>query len=156
MLTINIPGFGVLNLNYALIDFNGTLATDGKLIEGITQPLNELSKHLELHIVTGDGHGTAKAELESVHCKLTITPSENQGITKQKYLQQLNPQETVAIGNGQNDKYILKEAILGIAILGEEGAAADAIMSADIVMPSILAALTSLQNSHRLRASLRY
>lgn len=156
MLTINIPGFGVLNLNYALIDFNGTLATDGKLIEGITQPLNELSKHLELHIVTGDGHGTARAELEPVHCKLTITPPENQGVTKQKYLHQLNPQETVAIGNGKNDKYILKDAILGIAILGEEGAAADAIMAADIVMPSILAALTSLQNTHRLRASLRY
>lgn len=156
MLNINIPGFGDLNLKYALIDFNGTLATDGKLIAGITDQLNELSKDLELHIITGDGHGTAKAELESIHCKLTITPSENQGITKQKYLHQLNPEVTVAIGNGQNDKYILKEAILGIAILGEEGAAAEAIKSADIVMPSILVALTSLQTPHRLRASLRY
>lgn len=156
MLNINIPGFGDLNLKYALIDFNGTLATDGKLIAGITDQLNELSKELELHIITGDGHGTAKAELEFIQCKLTITPSENQGITKQKYLHQLNRELTVAIGNGQNDKYILKEAILGIAILGEEGAAAEAIKAADIVMPSILAALTSLQRPHRLRASLRY
>lgn len=155
MLSITIPGFGNLNLNYALIDFNGTLAKDGKLIEGLTDPLNKLAEQIELHIITGDGHGTAKTELERINCKLTITPAENQGITKQKYLHQLNPKETVAIGNGRNDKYILKEAILGITILGEEGAAVEALLAADVIMPSILSALSSLQNPSRLRASLR-
>lgn len=61
MLTIDIPGFGELNLSYALIDFNGTLATDGKLISGIGESPKELSRLIELHVVTGDGHGTAKA-----------------------------------------------------------------------------------------------
>ncbi|KTD50870.1 HAD family hydrolase [Legionella quateirensis] len=156
MLTIDIPGFGDFCLNYALIDFNGTLAVDGKLIQGISEPLNCLSKHLELHIITGDGHGTAKAELEHINCTLTITPAENQAITKREYLHQLNPKETVAIGNGRNDAFILKESILGIAIMGEEGCAADALLSADLIMPSITLALNALQNPQRLRASLRY
>jgi hypothetical protein len=40
MFIINIPGFGDLNLTAAIIDYNGTLAVDGKLIEGIADPLN--------------------------------------------------------------------------------------------------------------------
>lgn len=72
MLEIIIPGFADLNLRYALIDYNGTLAVDGKLIDGIAEPLNALSEHLEIHIITGDGFGTAKAELIGINCILTI------------------------------------------------------------------------------------
>lgn len=155
MITVNIPGFGDLNLNYALVDYNGTLAVDGKLIPGIAELLNTLAKHLEIHVITGDGMGTAKSELANVHCKLTITPAENQGLTKQKYLHTLNPDETVAIGNGRNDCFILKEAALGIAIMGEEGLAGEACRSADLILPSIFLALELLQNTHRIKASLR-
>lgn len=156
MLEITIPGFADLNLKYALIDYNGTLAVDGKLIEGIAEPLNALSEHLEIHIITGDGFGTAKAELVGINCILTITPAENQALTKQKYLHQLNPKETVAIGNGRNDSYILKDSALGIAVIGNEGTAAEAILSANIILPSIFLALDLLHNPRRLRASLRF
>lgn len=155
MIQINIPGFSELTLNYALIDYNGTLAVDGKLIEGITTPLNALSEHLDVHIITGDGFGTAKTELADIHCTLTILPAENQGIAKQKYLQQLNPKETVAIGNGRNDSYILKDSALGIVILGHEGAAIDSIISANLLMPSIVQALELLSHPRRLIATLR-
>lgn len=155
MLQINIPGFSALKLNYALIDYNGTLAIDGKLLEDITPTLNALSKHLEVHIITGDSFGTAKTELAGIKCTLTILPSENQAIAKQKYLQQLNPNETVAIGNGRNDSYILKESALGIVILSHEGAAIDSIMSANLMVPSIFQALDLLHHPRRLIATLR-
>jgi soluble P-type ATPase len=38
-------------------------------------------------------------------------------------LESLDPTKTVAIGNGNNDHLILKEAALGIAVLGDEGLA---------------------------------
>lgn len=85
-----------------------------------------------------------------------ITPAENQALTKQKYLHQLNPKETVAIGNGRNDSYILKDSALGIAVIGNEGTAAEAILSANIILPSIFLALDLLHNPRRLRASLRF
>ena len=155
MISINIPGFGELTLNYALIDFNGTLAVDGKLIEGIAKPLNALAEELEVHILTGDGMGTAKAELADIHCKLTIVPAANQGLSKQTYLHQLNSKETVAIGNGRNDGYMLKESALGIVVLGNEGASTEAIHAADVMVPSIFVALDLLHHHHRLRATLR-
>ena len=156
MLFISIPGFGDLNLKYALIDFNGTLAVDGQLIKGVTDPLNALAEHLEIHVITGDGFGTATAELKPINCKLIITAPENQALTKQHYLHQLNPKETVAIGNGRNDTFILKESALGIAIIGNEGVTAEALLSAHIIMPSIFLALDILNNPRRLRATLRY
>ena len=156
MITVSIPKFAELNLNYALIDFNGTLAVDGRLIDGIEERLNALAEHLEIHVITGDGMGTAKAELANVRCILTITPSEDQGITKQNYLHQLNPNQTVAIGNGRNDQFILKEAALGIAILGKEGLSTQAILAADIIVPSIDLALELLQKTKRLKATLRF
>jgi len=156
MITVSIPKFAELNLSYALIDFNGTLAVDGRLIDGIEERLNALAEHLEIHIITGDGMGTAKAELANVRCTLTITPSEDQGITKQNYLHQLNPNQTVAIGNGRNDQFILKEAALGIAILGKEGLSTEAISAADVIVPSIDLALELLQKPTRLKATLRF
>jgi soluble P-type ATPase len=156
MFAISIPGFGDLNLKAAIIDYNGTLAFDGKLIKGIAEPLNALSELLEIHIVTGDGFGTAKDELSGINCTLTIIPPENQGLSKQKYLRQLNPKTTVSIGNGKNDSYILKESALGIAIIGEEGIAVEAILSANIILPSITRALELFHNPRRLKASLRY
>ncbi|RUR10670.1 HAD family hydrolase [Legionella sp. km772] len=156
MISISIPKFADLNLHYALIDFNGTLAVDGRLIDGIEEQLNKLAEHLDIHIITGDGMGTAKQELANVRCILTITPAEDQGITKQNYLHQLNPNATVAIGNGRNDQFILKESALGIAILGDEGLATEAILAADLVVPSIDIALALLNNPKRLKASLRF
>lgn len=156
MFAINIPGFGELNLTEAIIDYNGTLAFDGKLIEGIAEPLNALSEYFEIHIVTGDGFGTAKTELANINCKLTIIPADNQGLAKQKYLHQLNPKTTVAIGNGKNDSYILKESALGIAIIGKEGIAVEALLAANIIMPSIALALDLFQNPRRLKATLRF
>ncbi|MDI1351469.1 MAG: ATPase P [bacterium] len=156
MLSVSIPGFGNLNLNYALVDFNGTLAVDGKLIAGLAAPLNALANLLELHVITGDGCGTAKVELANINCHLTITPPDHQGKTKQQYLHQLNADKTVAIGNGRNDCYILKEAALGIAILGEEGVSGEALLSANIIMPSIFLALELFHYPNRLRATLRF
>ena len=61
----------------------------------------------------------------------------------------------MAVGNGRNDRLMLKEAALGIAVLQAEGAAAEALLAADVVAPDILAALDLLLAPEGLIATLR-
>ena len=50
---------------------------------------------------------------------------------------------------------MLREAALGIAVVGGEGAAAAALREADVVVTDVLAALDLLLNPRRLMATLR-
>ncbi|MGZ9224367.1 MAG: HAD family hydrolase, partial [Anaerolineales bacterium] len=64
-------------------------------------------------------------------------------------------ESVVAIGQGANDAAMLKEAALGICVMSQEGAATETILSADLMMPTITAALELLDKPLRLVASLR-
>ena len=61
----------------------------------------------------------------------------------------------MAIGNGSNDVAMLRDAGLGLAVLGPEGLALDALTAADLVVPDIVAALELLEDPARLVATLR-
>ena len=61
----------------------------------------------------------------------------------------------IAIGQGANDAAMLKEAALGICVMSQEGAAVETLLSADIVVPSILAAFDLLDKPLRIAATLR-
>lgn len=156
MIKLNIPGFADLTLKDAIFDFNGTLAVDGVLIEGVKNQLIELSEKLNIHIVTGDSLGTAKTQLQGIPCTVSIAPATEQGLNKQKYLHtKLNPQETVSIGNGRNDQQIMSESAVGILILGTEGAAVESLQAADILVANIFDAINLLQHPNRLNSTLR-
>jgi len=155
MLSIDIPGYKKLTLHQVVINYNGTLAVDGKVKPEVSFLLNALSQHLFVHIVTSDEFNTAESELSGINGTLTILSEENLTIEKQKYLQQFNADETVMIGNGRDDRYALKDAALGIAVLAEEGMAIDVILAADLVSPSMLHALDLLLNPQRLVNTLR-
>lgn len=155
MLEINIPGFRDLKLSHLLLDYNGTLALDGMLIEGVKSYLTELSDHFEIHILTGDTFGKARSELKGVNCHLTILSAEDQALAKQKYIRSLGRQETIAIGNGRNDYLMLESATLSVAVLEEEGAAKETIMAADILVRDIHSAFGLLLNPRRLIATMR-
>jgi soluble P-type ATPase len=70
-------------------------------------------------------------------------------------VQQLGPKQTVAIGNGRNDRLMLQQAEIGIAVLGREGAAIEALTAAELIVPDPITALDLLRNPLRLIASLR-
>ena len=65
MIEIEIPGFKKLQLKYLVMDYNGTLAIDGKLIEGVENRLYALADHLEIHVITADTFGLVKTYLEN-------------------------------------------------------------------------------------------
>ena len=155
MLEISIPGFHTLNLMHLVLDYNGTLAYDGHLLSDVKACLDILSRNLKIHILTADTFGKAKAELRGVNCRISILSVEDQDIGKLNYVDQLGAGRTVCIGNGRNDRLMLKKAALGIAVVQGEGAASEAVMGADILIPNVVSALELLNNPLRLIATLR-
>jgi len=156
MISLEIPGFkGPLHIEHVLLDFNGTLAIDGKLIHGVKEILNELAQRVTLHVLTGNTFGTVETELQEVKCKVVPLPSRDLGKEKEKYLHQLNPLQVISIGNGRNDTLMLKESVIGIVVIQKEGAASEAILSADVVCTDIFDALDLLSKPLRLIATLR-
>ena len=155
MKNIIISGYKELSIEYLVLDYNGTLACDGQLLDGVSSLLNNIAEHIHLHVVTADTFGRVESSLEKIPCKLKILPEALQAEAKQRYVQNLGSDRTAAIGNGRNDRLMLKEAILGIAVLGQEGTSVESIISADVLCNSIYDALNLLLQSKRLVATLR-
>src|SRR5882672_10611723 len=113
MIPINIPGFGHFELSWLVVDYNGTLATDGRLLPGVGVALRGIAKEIEVHVVTADTFGLATRELMDLPVKLIIIPAEAQAEAKLTYISALGSSHVVAIGNGRNDRLMLDAAALG-------------------------------------------
>ena len=155
MLVVDIPGYRVLRLEHLVLDYNGTLACDGELLDGVRERLDAVAGTLHIHIVTADTFGKARAQLVGVPCDLSILPVEDQERRKLEYIQRLGPETTVCVGNGRNDRLMLQEAGLSIVVVQIEGAAVQTVLAADVLAPDILAALDLLTHPQRLVATLR-
>jgi len=90
-----------------------------------------------------------------VPCKLSILPLAHQDTGKLAYVKELGATNTVCIGNGRNDRLMLKAAGLGITVILEEGASVQTVKDADVVCTSIVSALELLLHPLRLVATLR-
>jgi len=152
---ISIPGYGRLHLEHLVMDYNGTLAVDGRLIDGVRDALVELTKELSLHVLTADTFGKAASGLNGIPCKLSLLPEDDQQIRKRDYVTSLAAERTVSIGNGRNDQFMLKASALGIAVILAEGIATETLLASDVVCTSIIDALDLLRNPLRLTATLR-
>jgi soluble P-type ATPase len=155
MIKIDIPGNKILQLEHLVLDYNGTIAFDGALINGVKECLAELSQMLTLHVITADTFGSVKKALEDIDCRLAVIPLDHQDVAKLEYVKNLGCEQTVSMGNGKNDCLMLKASALGVAVIQGEGAAFETLASADVVCTDILSALSLLSNPLRLIATLR-
>ena len=155
MLNIGIPGFRALHLEHLVLDFNGTLARDGQLLDGVVPHIEALAGILAIHVVTGDTHGSARTQLQGLPLTLTILDPEHQAEAKQAHVQRLGADRCACIGNGRNDRLMLQEASLGVAVTGAEGLAVEALTAAHLFVPHIHDALDLLRTPQRLVATLR-
>jgi P-type E1-E2 ATPase len=155
MIELHIPGRGVLQLEHLVCDVNGTLAVDGQLIEGVARGIRTLRDRLQIHLLTADTHGRqALIDQQLGLTAVRISPGDEAG-QKAEYIRKLNPAQVVAIGQGANDAGMLKEAALGICVLSVEGVAVEALLSADLLAPTIQAAFELLEKPLRIVATLR-
>jgi soluble P-type ATPase len=155
MIIIEIPGYKVLQIKHIVCDYNGTIAVDGKLIDGVCDTINKLSEEVGVHVITADTFGFVERELENVHCKLVKISIQNQAVSKLEYVLNLGKDKTICMGNGNNDRLMLKEAVLGIALLQEEGACLETLLASDIVCKNIIDAFGYFLEPKRLIATLR-
>ena len=152
---IEIPGYKKLELKYLLLDYNGTIAVDGKIPLEVKERIHILSKELEILVLTADTHGTAKQMCEELPLKIMTFPSDAAMYEKLRIIKELGPEQSVAIGNGRNDILMCQEAELSISIVGKEGACSKLISETDICVTSIMDALDLLILQKRLIATLR-
>lgn len=153
---IDIPGAEPLDIRNVLLDFNGTLAQGGKISEAARQLLAELAKSAKLYVATADTRGNAASECKGLPVKLLALPGGmHEDEAKLHLLKELGPEHTVVFGNGRNDALTLARALLGICILGEEGAHKMAVASARIMIRSIEDGLKLLSEPQRLIAAIR-
>ncbi|ADC69126.1 Haloacid dehalogenase domain protein hydrolase [Methanocaldococcus sp. FS406-22] len=145
-----------------LLDLNGTIAADGKIKEGVKERLAILKEKAEIYILSADTFGTLNDIAKNLNVKGMKVDREKYGsekIAKLKILEELkklNPdKKIIAIGNGNNDELLLKNADLGICVIGDEGAWSKTILSSDIVVKDINDALDLLLNENRLKATSR-
>jgi len=163
MLGVEIPGRGTYELEHLVLDVNGTIAEDGHLIPGVKQRLQKIAKLVQVHMVTADTHGRqfaidAELEMEAVRLERgdpsggRVMPEDEQ---KAALVEKLGADHCIAMGNGANDVLMLKNASIGVAILGPEGTCVEAVAAADVVCLSIGDALDLLLTPRRLVATLR-
>jgi P-type E1-E2 ATPase len=142
---ITIPGRGIYSVKH--------------LIDGVSDQLWALrDTGLAIHWITADTRGRQAAldsELGWPAARITTSLPQGEAAQKAAFIRDLGAECVVAIGSGANDVAMLREAALGIAVLGPEGLAVEAILAADLVAPDIHAALALLQDPARLVATLR-
>ena len=154
MLHINIPGREELILSHLILDYNGTIAEDGEIIESIRPRLAELSKVLSIYVITADTHGTAARKCEGLPLEVLTFPTTEVGAIKAREAMKLSG-GVITIGNGFNDIPMSDAADLSICVIGREGCCGALLAHADVVVTSIDDALDLLLKTGRLRATLR-
>jgi soluble P-type ATPase len=117
--------------------------------------LRRLSEHLAIHVITADTFGLAAEGLNGLPVTLVFAPADEQDVAKLDYVRALGVHGVVAIGNGRNDRRMLRAAALGIAVVQREGASMETLRGADAVCSSVLDALALLHEPRRLVATLR-
>lgn len=152
---IEIPGYITYDLKYLLLDYNGTIALDGHMCETVKELIRQVSKELEVFVLTADTHGTAAAECEGLPVTLKTFPTDSAMHSKQEILNSFDTSCCCAIGNGRNDILMCKDASLSICIMGEEGCCSKLIEHTHVTVKSIENALELLLKPKRLIATLR-
>ena len=153
----NIPGHGEIAIDHIVCDYNGTLATDGVMIDGVAECLCALkSEGFQVHVVSADIHGNLKDICEQQSLTFHKVGSDDLAQQKADYVQGLGAENVATVGNGMNDLKMFQAARLSVAIIGDEGAAFQTVKEADIVTKHIVDALTLFLKSKRLTATLKH
>ena len=155
MIMIDIPGRPALVLEHLVTDFNGTIAEGGHLLAGVGARLKALSEQLDITILTADTFGRVRSETRDLPVEVVILGDGNEDAGKAAVVADLGSEVTVTLGNGRNDRLMLTESALGLAVIQSEGAARAAFDSADVLFRDVRDALDALLDPQRLVATLR-
>lgn len=153
---INIPGRGIINIKNLLLDYNGTIACDGKVIPSVKEKIESINKMgVKVHLVTADTHGTVRNECANMPVQIQIFDNSNAAKNKKDIVKKLEADKCVCIGNGFNDGQMFEACSISIIVIGTEGCSAKSLLKADIVCKNIEDALDLILIHNRMVPTLR-
>lgn len=156
MLKISLPGREKsLELHKLVLDLNGTLTTDGVIVDGVQKRIELLKNELPIYLLTSDTLGTGTIIADELGIELFRVSAKHGRVDKQDYINTINADQIAVIGNGYNDVSMFEAAALSIAIIGREGCCGELLNKADIVVNNVLDALDLFITPLRIKATLR-
>ena len=152
-----IPNYGEITIKNVIFDINGTLQFKGVLSKDLISKFKELKKFYNIYLVSSDTRGN----LNDIAKKLGVdyirinSKELSEAEAKNNELTKLGKDVTVVVGNGNNDALMLKNAILGLIIIGNEGATIKSIINSNVAFPDPLNAIDFLLDEKILIGTLR-
>lgn len=154
MIVYDIPGFDPMRIEHVLLDYNGTIAKDGRMPESVRLLISRLADQVPVTILTADTHGTVRAECEGLDVHVETFPRAGAAQCKQEYARGIKG-DAACLGNGFNDILMFDECRLSVAVMDAEGVCAKLVPHADILVRSMEEGLELLLAPDRVRATLR-
>ena len=157
MRIFDIPNYGKIQIKNVLLDVNGTIQFNGKIQKKLIREIKKLKSFYSVFLISADTRGNLnEIALKSGIAPIKISQADlAEAEAKNNELMKLGQEETVAIGNGNNDSIMLKNAIIGIAILGQEGLAFETLQNSDLVFSNCIDAIQFLMDEKKIIATLR-
>ncbi len=156
VINIEIDGFGKIEAEYLVSDLNGTLAMFGKVSPETKKLIKQLKSKLKIFILSADTFNNGKKIADDLGVGFhKISGTKSQAFEKCEFIQKLDPEKSIVMGNGRNDYMMFQKAKLAFGIMGEEGINPKTLKEADLVVNSPENALKMLLNPIALKAGLR-
>ena len=154
MIEIVIPGRDNLFIKHVVLDYNGTIAVDGHVIEPLKERFRALSEKVDITVLTADTYGTVRAECEPLGLRVETFPRSEAAACKAESVKSLGS-GVACFGNGFNDIAMFNLSDLAVAVIEGEGMCAGLLSHADVVVASACDGLDLLLKPDHLRATLR-
>jgi len=157
MKKINIPNYGEILIKNIIFDINGTIQFQGKISDEIVKKFQEIKEIYNIYLISADTRGNLIQLAEKLGVKfIKINPKEiSEAEAKNNELEKLGKRETIAIGNGNNDSLMLKNALFGILLIGREGATTKSLLNSDVIFTDTLDILDFLKDEKAIIGTLR-
>jgi soluble P-type ATPase len=154
MITIHRPGQENLEIEFILIDFEGTLASDRRVHPKAKDKINLLSKRTNIYILAKEEKERVEEAIKKVKAEVIYFMEGKSSEQKLDLLRQLGATRTVVMGNGVDDFSTIEEAGFGICVMSKEGTSLEVMKKADVVFMNIIDALDFLLKPLRQKATL--
>jgi len=155
MIKIDIIGRKKIEIDAIICDFNGTIANNGEVDQGIKNILNKLSRDVEIYVLTADTYGNVRKKLADYPVIIKVFNGKSALESKKEIVEEIGPSRCICIGNGFNDFGMLDIAEVSIVIMGKEGFYLPLLSVADIGFKSSIDALEAIYNVKPIVATLR-
>ncbi|MHA1293736.1 MAG: HAD family hydrolase [Promethearchaeota archaeon] len=157
MKEIYVPNYGKIIIKNIIFDVNGTLQFKGEISDDLILKFKLLKEKYNVYLISSDTRGNLKKLAEKLNVEYIRVSSKdiNDSEAKNNELEKLGKNVTVAVGNGNNDALILKNAIIGIVIIGSEGASIKSILNADVAFSNPIHAIDFLLDDITMISTLR-